>query len=157
GFFAASRRMPLELLRGNLAVVPMLIDQAEASAEEAVIPDAYGVLHNMRGYSAFFSGDAAGCASEAPAFEEYAAASGTAVSRAEAAMMWLGARRPDKVGEMVGAFTAQVLDGLPRDSDWLLTLQCVLEGALAVGDGEVTAAAAELLAPYAGRSVVNAG
>ena len=36
-------------------------------------------------------------------------------------------RRPDRVREMVAAFTPDVLEGLPRDSDWLLTLQCVIE------------------------------
>ncbi|HMR21865.1 MAG TPA: hypothetical protein PKE46_06990, partial [Micropruina sp.] len=40
---------------------------------------------------------------------------------------------------------------------WLLTVQCVLEGALAVGDEAVVEAALALLAPYGGRSVVNAG
>jgi hypothetical protein len=156
-FFAATRRLPLELLRGNLAVAPILVDQAEASAKEAVIPDADGVLHGMRGYSAYFAGDEDGCAGEAPTFEAYARENGAGVIRAEAAMIWLGAGRLDKVAEMVGAFTAEVLDGLPRDSDWLLTLQCVLEGALAVRDVEVTEAVASLLRPYAGRSVVNAG
>ena len=58
---------------------------------------------------------------------------------------------------MIGAFRPDVLSELPRDSDWLLVIQCVLEGALAVGDLEITAAAVALLAPYAGRSVVNAG
>jgi hypothetical protein len=52
-----------------------------------------------------------------------------------------------KVREMIGVFNAETLAALPRDSDWLLTLQCVLEGALAIGDREVTAAAAALVAP----------
>jgi hypothetical protein len=58
---------------------------------------------------------------------------------------------------MIGAFTPPVLAALPRDSDWLLIVQCVLEAALAVRDDETIAAAAALLAPYPGRSVVNAG
>jgi hypothetical protein len=156
-FFAATRRFPLELLRGNLAVVPTLLRRAAAAAEQAVIPDAAVMQHGMRGYAAWFAGDAAGCAAEAPEFEEHAVSYGVATVRAEAALMWLGAGRLDKVAEMVGAFTPEVLDALPRDSDWLLTLQCVLEGALAIKELEVVAAAAGLLTPYAGRSVVNAG
>jgi hypothetical protein len=58
---------------------------------------------------------------------------------------------------MIGVFTHGVLAELPRDSDWLLTLQCVLEGAVAVGDRELAGSVLDLLAPYAGRSVVNAG
>jgi hypothetical protein len=156
-FFAASRRLPIELLRQHVEVAPLLVARAAAAAEIAVIPDATGVLHGMRGYTAFFAGDPDGCAAEAPSFEAYAVEFGVATVRAEAAVIWLGAGRLDKVAEMVGAFTPEVLAELPQDSDWLLVLQCVLEGALAIGDTKVTAAALELLAPYAGRSVVNAG
>ncbi len=156
-FFASSRRLALELLRQQLAVGPLLIEQAEAAAKAAVIPDADSVLHAMRGYLAWSSGDVEGCADEAPAYERHAVEQGLAVVRAEAAVIWAGARRLDKVREMVGVFTAESLAELPRDADWLLTLQCVLEGALAVGDRAITAAASELLTPYPGRSVVNAG
>jgi len=156
-FFAASRRLPLELLRGRLDVLPLMIERAESAASQTVIPDAVGVLHGMRGYLAYFAGDETGCAAEAPAFEEYATEFGVATIRAEAAVIWLGAGRLDKVSEMIGAFTPQVLADLPKDSDWLLILQCLLEGAIAVTDLEVTSAVVSLLVPYAGRSVVNAG
>lgn len=122
-----------------------------------MIPDTEGVLYGMRGYLAWCSGDAEGCASVAPAYEHFAVDHGVAVVRAEAAVIWSGADRPVKVREMIGVFTAETLAELPRDSDWLLTLQCVLEGALAIGDREVAASAAALVAPYAGRSVLNAG
>jgi hypothetical protein len=156
-FFAATRRLPLELLRQHFEVVPALVQRATVAADAAVIPDAAGILHAMRGYTAFFAADASTCAEEAPAFEAYAVAFGVATVRAEAAVIWLGAGRLDKVAEMIGVFTPDVLAGLPQDSDWLLVIQCVLEGALAIGDTEITAAAVTLLAPYAGRSVVNAG
>lgn len=156
-FFAASRRLALEMLRDNLRVGPVLIEQAETAAKAAAIPDAQSVLHAMRGYLAWRRGDAEGCASEAPEYEHFALDHGVAVVRAEAAVIWSGAGRLDKVREMIGVFTADTLAALPRDSDWLLTLQCVLEGALAVGDREVASDAATLMAPYAGRSVLNAG
>lgn len=155
-FFAASRRLPIELLRGRLDVTPQLMARA-AAAGVAVVPDGEAVLHAMHGYAAFFAGDRDGCAAEAPSYEAYAVELGVPVVRAEAAVIWLGAMRPDKVAEMVGAFTAEVLAGLPRDSDWLLTVQCVLEGALAVRDVAVVESVLALLAPYGGRSVVNAG
>jgi hypothetical protein len=156
-FFAATRRLPIELLREKFEVAPLLVERAAAAAKAAVIPDADGVLHGMRGYTAFFTGDSAGCAAQAPAFEAYAIEFGVATVRAEAAVIWLGAGRLDKVAEMTGAFTPDVLAALPQDSDWLLVLQCVLEAALAIEDTEIVEAALGLLAPYGGRSVVNAG
>ena len=156
-FFAATRRLPLELLRANLDTIPMLVHRAAAAAELAVIPDAAEVLQAMRAYAALAAGDAAGCADRAPAFEQYAVDFGVAVVRAEAAMIWLGAGRLDKVADMIGAFTGEVLADLPRDGDWLLILQCVLEGAIALQDADTVAAVVALLAPYAGRSVVNGG
>jgi hypothetical protein len=156
-FFAASRRFPLELLRRNAEIGPMLVARAEAAAAEAVIPDAEGVLHGMRGYLAWSCDDAGECARQAQLFESYAVENGLAVVRAEAAVMWAGAARPDKVQEMVGVFTTETLAALPRDADWLLTLQCVLEGAVMVPDRQVVADVVALLAPYSGRSVVNAG
>ena len=156
-FFAATRRLPLELLRANLDAVPMLVRRAAAAAEQAVIPDAAEVLQAMRGYAALVAGDAGECADRAPAFEQYAVDFGVAVVRAEAAMIWLGAGRLDKVADMIGAFTGEVLANLARDSDWLLILQCVLEGAIALQDVDMVDNVVALLAPYAGRSVVNGG
>ncbi len=157
GFFAASRRLLLEELRGNTDVAPRFIAQAQEAAAATVIPDAEPVLHSMRGYSGYFSGDTDACAESAAVCERWADEYGIPALRAEAAVLWLGARRLDKVAEKVGAFTPAVLAGLPRDSDWLLILQCVLEGAVAVADREVASAVVALLTPYAGRSVVNAG
>ncbi|KQW47274.1 hypothetical protein ASC77_12380 [Nocardioides sp. Root1257] len=156
-FFAASRRLPLELLRGRHDLTAGLVARAEAAAQDAVIPDAWAVLHEMRGYAAFFAGDVDGCAAEAVSFEEFGVEYGVVTVRAEAVMIWMGAERPDKVTEMLRVFTADLLDELPRDSDWLLVLQCVLEGAVHVGDAELAERVVTLLAPYAGRSVVNAG
>jgi hypothetical protein len=156
-FFAASRRLPLELLRSRHDAVSMLLDRAETAARESVIPDAFGVLHSMRGYAAYLRGDVSTCAAEAVTFETFSVEHGLAAIRAEAAIMWLGAGRLDKVAELVGAFTPEILAELPRDNDWLLTLQCLLEGAIAVSDRTLAAALVEMLRPYAGRSVVNGG
>jgi hypothetical protein len=156
-FFAASRRLALDLLRGRTDTLPMLRAAAEEASRQTLIPDAFGVLHNMTGYTALVAGDAATCAAEAEIYQAYAVEQGVAVVRAEAAMMWLGAGRLDRVREMIVVFTPDVLAALPRDSDWLLTLQCVLEGALVAEDGELVAGVAAQLSPYAGRAVINAG
>ncbi len=156
-FFAASRRLALDLLQGRTDTLPLLRAAAEEAARRTLIPDAFGVLHNMTGYTALIAGDTSTCAAEAELYEAYAVEQGVAVVRAEAAMMWLGAGRRERVREMVAAFTPDVLEALPRDSDWLLTLQCVLEGALAIEDAELVADVAARLSPYEGRPVINAG
>ena len=71
-FFAATRRAALELLRHNVEVGPMLLAQAEAAAAEAVIPDADGVLHGMRGYLAWIRRRRRECGRQAVYFESYA-------------------------------------------------------------------------------------
>ena len=50
----------------------------------------------------------------ATAIEAYAVDQGLVAVRAEAAVIWLGADRPDKVAEMVGAFTPDALAAASR-------------------------------------------
>lgn len=156
-FFAASRRLALDLFRGRTDTLTVLHSAAEEATRVTLVPDAFGVLHTMVGYTALVAGDATTCAAEARIYESYAVEQGVAAVRAEAAMMWLGAGRPERVREMIGVFTPDALAALPRDGDWLLIHQCLLEGALAVGDADLAADLAERLSPYEGRAVINAG
>ena len=156
-FFAGSRRLVLDLLRARTDTLPILRRTVEQASEDVFIPDSFGVLHAMTAYAALFAGDTATCAEEAELFEAHAVDEGVVVVLAEAAMIWLGAERHDRIRAVLGAFSADTLADLPRDCDWLLTLQCVLEGALVVEDRRVVQDVVALLAPYEGRSVVNAG
>ena len=76
---------------------------------------------------------------------------------ADGAYMWLAAGRPDKAHELLHSMHGPVLDELPRDVNWLLSLQCALEAALGVGDRFIIDKASRLLDPYTGRAVINAG
>jgi hypothetical protein len=156
-FFAASRRLVLDLLRSRTDTLPVLRAVAEQAAREVFIPDSFGVLHGMSAYTAIVAGDPATCEREAETFEAHAEHEGVAVVRAEAAFVWLGAGRHDRVRHLLGAFTADTLAELPRDCDWLLTLQCVLEAALDVRERRVVEDVVALLGHYEGRAVVNAG
>jgi hypothetical protein len=156
-FFAASRRLAVDVLRGRFDTAPYLRRLADEAAQHVFIADREGIVHAMTAYPALMSGDRETCAAEAPAFEEYALAEGVTTILAEAAWIWVGAGRLDRAEALVGHFGPETLNGLPRDADWLLVLQCVLEAALAVGNKEVVANAVELLTPYEGRAVVNAG
>jgi hypothetical protein len=57
----------------------------------------------------------------------------------------------------VRRFQGPALEELPRDYNWLLIMQCVLEAALAVGERDVVDRVARALLPYEGRAVFNAG
>ena len=156
-FFAASRRLMLDLLRGRIDTSTHLREVAAAAGERSRLADAWMVVKAMDSYSAAQSGDVEKCATGAQACEEFAVAEGIITVCAEAAYLWVAARRPDRARALVSMFHGDVLDELPRDVNWLLTLQCVLEVALAVDDQTLIEKAAGLLAPYDGRAVFNAG
>ena len=156
-FFAASRRLMLDLLRGRTDTTAQLTGIASAAAERASLADAWMVLKSMDAYSAAFSGDTDACAAGAAECEAFALAEGVTAVCAEAAFLWVCAGQLDRARALVRTFHGRVLDDLPLDVNWLLILQCVLEAALAVGDREVVAKTAGLLTPYQGRAVFNAG
>ena len=147
----------LDLLRGRTDTANQLIAVATGAAERAALADAWMVLKAMDAYSAAQSGDQARCATAAAEAEAFGLAEGISTVCAEAAFMWVCAGELDHARALVDTFRGSVLDELPRDVNWLLTLQCVLEAALAIADQDVVEVAARLLAPYEGRAVINAG
>jgi hypothetical protein len=156
-FFAASRRLMLDLLRGRTDTTPQLLRVAQHAADESSLADAWMVLGAMEAYSLIQSGDADALVPLAELAESFAVAEGVAAVYAEAAVWWLGAQRPDRARLLLDTFHGTALDELPRDMNWLLTLQSILEVALALGDEHLTQKVVGLLKPYPGRAVVNAG
>lgn len=156
-FFAASRRLAVDLMRGRLDTAEYLRNLARDAATQVFIADHEGVLHAMTSYPALMAGDRDTCAAEAVAYEEFALAEGAPTILAEGAWVWVGAGRLDRAEALVGHFSEETLTGLPRDGDWLLTLQCVLEAAIATASLSVIQTATDLLTPYEGRAVINAG
>jgi hypothetical protein len=156
-FLAASRRLAVDLLRGRLDTAEYLRGVARAAGEAAFVADADAVLHAMTAYPALLSGDRDTCAAEATSYEEFALAEGAPTILAECAWVWVGAGRLDRAAAALGHLGTETLTALPRDADWLLTLQCTLEAAIATGTPDVVQAVVDLLTPYEGRAVVNAG
>jgi tetratricopeptide (TPR) repeat protein len=156
-FFAASRRLMLDQLRGRTDSTAGLIEIATKAAGQAALPDSWMVLMAMTTYAASQSGDTKLCATGAAGAEAFALSEGITVMCAEAAYLWTCAGDLPRTRALVHTFHGTALDDLPRDVNWLLTLQCVLEAALAVADREVVGKAATLLGPYEGRAVFNAG
>ncbi|HEX4428527.1 MAG TPA: hypothetical protein VHZ96_04575, partial [Frankiaceae bacterium] len=133
-FFAASRRLMLDLLRGRTDTAPRLIAIATQAGEHASLADAWLVLKAMAAYSAALAGDTESCEAAAAEGEAFALAEGATAVCAEMAFLWACTGRLDRARTLVHSFHGPVLDDLPRDVNWLLTLQCVLEAALAVAD-----------------------
>ena len=157
-FFAASRRLTVDLLRGRTDTVAELVALAERAMEEgAGLADGGLVVASMRAYAAVHSGDRAAAAELAQLAEDFAVTEGVRELFAEAAWMWLGADRTDRALALASTFDAGVLAALPRDFSYLPTLQLVLDVALHAGDADLVARVAPLLAPYAGRAVVASG
>ncbi|WP_457109312.1 hypothetical protein [Marmoricola sp. URHA0025 HA25] len=156
-FFAASRRLTLDLLRGRTDTAAELIALAGRASETAGLADGWLVLSSMRAYAAVHSGDRATAAELAQLAEDFAIAEGLRELYAEAAWMWLGAGEIERAVALASTFEAGVLAALPRDFSYLPTLQLVLDVALHAGDTDLVARVAPLLAPYAGRPVVASG
>ncbi len=156
-FFALTRRLTLDLMLGRTDTSAALLEGAAEASRLAGLADGWMVVASQTGYAAAVSADRATCADVAARAEAFALAEGAREVCAEAAFLWTCAGRSDRAAALVSTFRGGALHGLPRDVNWLLTLQCALEAALAVGDREVVSEAARLLTPYSGRPVFNAG
>jgi tetratricopeptide (TPR) repeat protein len=155
-FFAASRRLMLDLLHGRTDTVDRLCTVAGEAAERVLVPDGWKVLAALRGFAAVQSGGADACAAAAAQAEAYARSEGVPNVTAEAAALWVGAGRLERAGALLGSIE-EVLDELPRDVNWLLTQHLALQVAVATGRELVIERTTRALAPYEGRAVFNAG
>jgi hypothetical protein len=156
-FFASTRRAMLDLLRGRPDTTPQLLAVAAEASERCHIPDAFMVISCVRAYAAIQDGAVDEIVAMAARAEEFAQAEGNLTVVAESAYCFAAAGEPERARRGLLAFDGDVLDEVPRDVDWLLVMQLCLEVALATGEDAAVARLADLLAPYAGRSVVNAG
>ncbi|WP_328999572.1 hypothetical protein OHA18_34675 [Kribbella sp. NBC_00709] len=154
-FFAASRRWMYDHVRGVERAE--LIGVAESAAADAGLADAWMVTSLMRGYTALHAGDSVAVADVLEVMEEFAHTEGITEVAAEAASVWALLGRPERAQLLLEQLGADVVETLPRDVNYLLNLQCVLEAALAVGDEQLVRTTARLLTPYENRAVVNGG
>jgi hypothetical protein len=154
-FFATTRRWMYDHVRG----VPRaeLIEVAEGAAEEAGLADGWMVTSVMRGYTAVHAGDWTTAVEIIEKMEEFGRSEGVTEVTAEAASVWALLGRPERAQLLLEQLGPDVLETLPRDVNYLLNLQCVLDAALAVGNEELVRTAVRLLTPYANRAVLNAG
>jgi hypothetical protein len=76
---------------------------------------------------------------------------------AEVAWLYAGLGLPDDARRLAATFDERVLANLPRDHNYLMQLQLLLDVALTTGPEDLVATITPLLMPYAGRAVINAG
>jgi hypothetical protein len=178
-FFAASRRAMHALATADLAAADELIAAARSAGDSSGEPDLEAVTHSLAAARARRADDLAALRAEAAAFTAHGAAEGIPSVSAEAAVLWLEGGEPDRARELLLQLAGGGLAGLPRDVDYLLTTASLVQVAAALcGGGEgagvgrvggsqvngadaviagIAAEGAELLEPYAGRAVINAG
>ncbi|HXT89043.1 MAG TPA: hypothetical protein VN714_07270 [Trebonia sp.] len=167
-FFAASRRAMHALVTAELAVADELIAKAREAGAASGEPDLVAVTHSLSAARARRAGDQAALRAEAAAFADYGTAEGVPSVSAEAAVLWLEGGAPDRAREVLLQLAGGGLAAVPRDVDFLLTTASLVQvAAVLCGRGHddeggalvalITAEGAELLAPYAGRAVLNAG
>jgi hypothetical protein len=153
-FFAASRRLMLDLMRGRTDTMPRLLALAEETADE--LADGHLVVGALRGYGGVQAADPE-TLELARWGEQLAVGEGIRELHAEIAWIYAGIGHLDDARRLVAVFDARVLEHLPRDHNYLLVLQLLLDVGLLTDLDQLVRDVTPLLLPYAGRAVVNAG
>ncbi len=155
-FFAASRRLMLDLMRGRSDTVTPLVALAEETMDE--LPDGWLVVSAMIGYGGVQAGDrSAAVVERARAIEALGEQEGIPNTAAEIAWIYLGIGMPDDARRLAATFDERTLANLPHDHNYLLVLQLLLDVALITGLDQLVEQVTPLLLPYAGRAVINTG
>jgi tetratricopeptide (TPR) repeat protein len=155
-FFAATRRLMLDLMRGRTDTVAPLAALAEDAMDE--LPDGYFVVSALIGYGGVQAGDRSeSVVARAREAEAIADREGIREIYAEVAWIYLEIGLPDDARRLASRFDDRVLANLPRNHNYLPVLQLLLDVALATGLDELVATITPLLLPYAGRAVINSG
>ncbi|MDQ1651774.1 MAG: hypothetical protein QOI35_974 [Cryptosporangiaceae bacterium] len=156
-FFAAARRAAYALVSGELAEADDLIARTRELGSGTAEPDVAAVTHSLAASRARRAGDTSALHSEAAAFEAFGAEQGIGSVVAEAAVLWLDAGERGRAARLLHRIAGPGLGTVPRDVDYLLTLACVVDVAVATGAAELAREGAALIEPYAGRAILNAG
>ncbi|WP_030397279.1 hypothetical protein [Kitasatospora purpeofusca] len=156
-FFAASRRAALALVQGDTELADRLLARTRELGARAAEPDLEAVVHDLRAARARRAGDTAALRREAAAFEEFGAAEGVPSVSAEASVLWLAAGAEGRARQLLDRLAGTGFGTVTRDVDFLLTVACLTEVAAALRCDELADDGARLLAPFAGRAVLNGG
>jgi hypothetical protein len=156
-YFAMTRQAMRAVLVDDLDRGRELAEAAYALGTDAGVPDAFAVYHVQRAAVARHAGDVSVLAEEAALAEEFAVRHGIGAVLAEAAVLAFQAGETERAARLVEQVAGGGFGQVPYDVDWLLTVSLTTEAAAGLGHTEIARAGMTLMAPYAGRCVVNAG
>ncbi len=157
-FYAASRRLMLDLMQGRTDTIEPLVGIAETALAGLELPDGFMVVACMRAYGACQSDNRAPeILDVARMGARLAESEGIRVLYAEIGWICQGLGMHEDARRLVETFDSDTLARLPRDYNYLLTLQLALDVALEQGLTRLVKAITPQLLPYAGRAVTNAG
>ncbi len=155
--FAASRQGMYALVVGDLELAGRLLGDVRRAGAGAGEPDTKALAHVLTSGVAMQTGDTSALAGEAAAYEVFALKHGIRSILAEASLLWLRAGSTERAAALLEQVIAGGLSRVPKDVDWLLTVTTATEIAARTGALDIARDAVDLLPPYAGRGVVNAG
>jgi hypothetical protein len=156
-YFALTRRAMHATLVDDLDRARQVTEAAYALGTDIGVPDAFAVYHEQRAQIARHADDVGFLAAEAELAEDYAVRHGIESIIAEAAVLALQAGDTERASRLVLQVAGGGFAQVPYDVDWLLTVSKTTEAAAGLGRTDIACAGMTLMAPYAGRCVVNAG
>jgi hypothetical protein len=156
-YFALTRRAMHAALVDDLDRARQVTEAAYALGTDIGVPDAFAVYHEQRAEIARHADDVGFLASEAELAEDYAVRHGIESVIAEAAVLAVQAGDTERASRLVLQVAGGGFGQVPYDVDWLLTVSKTTEAAAGLGCTDIARAGMTLMAPYAGRCVVNAG
>ena len=156
-YFALTRRAMHAVLVDDLDRARELVEAGYALGTDIGVADAFPVYHEQVAEIARHAGDTEVLLAEAALAEDYGATVGLQSLLAEVAGLWLQAGDTERAAKLVLQVAGGGFDVVPYDVDWLLTVSRTTEAAAGVGLVDIAREGMTLMAPYAGRCVVNAG
>lgn len=156
-YFAMTRRAMHATLVDDLDRARELVETSYALGMEIGVADAFAVYHEQLAEIARHADDVEWLLTEAALVEDYAINESIESLIAEGAVLALQAGDTKRASRLVLQVAGGGFDNVPYDVDWLLTVSKTTEAAAGVGHFDIARAGMALMAPYAGRCVVNAG
>jgi hypothetical protein len=157
GFFAASRRGMYALLTGDLDAAGRALGEVAAAGAQAGEADTLQIEHLLAAEIARQNGDIAPLAREAAWYEEFGVHEAVPWVAAQAALLWVAAGEPGRARPLLHQLAGPDFSRIARDLDWLVIVVTLTEVAVATRAEALAETGLCLLAPYAGRGVVNGG
>ena len=156
-FFAASRRAMYALLVGDIDLARRAHHETVEAGNAAGEPDTFPLDQTLTAEIARQAGDIDTITRQAAVYEAFGEQEAVASVAAEGSRLWALAGDVERASRQLHELAGADFSRIPRDVDWLLTVTSLTETASMVGARELLTHAAQLLTPYAGRGVANAG